>query len=318
MDRIDAMRAFVNIVDNDGFAAAARKLGQSPATITRSIAALEQHFGVRLLHRTTRSVRVTEAGHRFLEASRRILADIDDTDSIVSGERVTPRGTLVVTAPVLFGRLNVLPQVDRYLTSYPEMQVRLMLLDRVVNLIDEGIDVAVRIGQMPESNLIAVTVGEVRRVVCASPQYLDNRGPIRDPADLQKHDCIAVTPLAPNENWSFAGGRNTSSSRHVRIRPRLTVNSPEAGIASCLRGSGVVRVLSYQVADEVAAGRLKIVLGSFEPPAVPVQVVLPEARMAAAKTRTFLDLLLPALRAKLQPRPAEAKRVPARRRARTS
>lgn len=314
MDRLDAMRAFVSIVDNNGFAAAARKRGQSPATVTRSIAALEQHFGVRLLHRTTRSVRVTEAGHRFLEASRRILADIEDTDSLMSGERVTPKGTLVVTAPVLFGRMHVLAHVDRYLTDYPEMRVRLMLLDRVVNLIDEGFDVAVRIGQMPESNLIAVTVGEVRRVVCASPQYLSDRGPLRDPADLQKHDCIAITPLAPNETWSFAGGRNTSTSRHVRIQPRLTVNSPEAGIASCLRGSGVVRVLSYQVADEVASGKLKIVLGSFEPPAVPVQVVLPEARMAAAKTRTFLDLLLPALRSELQPRPVAAKRASTRRR----
>ncbi|TDU32668.1 LysR family transcriptional regulator [Panacagrimonas perspica] len=315
MDRLDAMRTFVHIVDHNGFAAAARKLGQSPATVTRSIAALEQHFGVRLLQRTTRSVRVTEAGHRFLEASRRILADIADTESMMSGERATPRGTLAVTAPVLFGRLHVLPHVDRYLASYPEMQVRLLLLDRVINLIDEGIDVAVRIGQMPESNLIAVTVGEVRRVVCASPQYLSDRGPIRDPADLQKHDCIAVTPLVPHESWSFAGGKNTSATRHVRIQPRLTINSPEAGIASCLRGSGVVRVLSYQVADEVASGRLKIVLGSFEPPAVPVQVVFPEARMAAAKTRTFLDILLPALRSKLLPRPAEARRAPVRRRA---
>jgi len=309
MDRLDAMRTFVQIVDNNGFAAAARRLGQSPATVTRSIAALEQHFGVRLLHRTTRSVRVTEVGQRFLEASRRILADVEDTESLMSGERATPRGTLVVTAPVLFGRLKVLPHVDRYLTSYPEMQVRLMLLDRVVNLIDEGVDVAVRIGQLPESNLIAVTVGEVRRVVCASPEYLEGRGPIRDPADLRKHDCISVTQLAPNENWSFAGGKGAPGTRHVRIQPRLTVNSPEAAIASCVRGSGVTRVLSYQVTEEISAGRLKLVLGSFEPPSVPVQVVFPEARMAAAKTRTFLDLLVPALRAELLPRGTEVKRT---------
>jgi DNA-binding transcriptional LysR family regulator len=299
VDRLEAMKTFVAVVDHHGFAAAARKLGQSPASVTRAVAALESHFGVRLLQRTTRSVRVTEAGHRFLEASRRILADVEDTDRLMSGERATPKGTLVVTAPLLFGRLKVLPQVDAYLRTYPDVQVQLLLLDRVVNLIDEGVDVAVRIGHLPESNLVAVTVGDVRRVVCASPEYLAGKPPLREPSDLRDHDCIAMSHLTPNEGWSFAAGPNTEGTRQVRIRPRLTVNSAEAAIASCLRARGVIYLLSYQVADELASGRLKRLLQTFELPPVPVQVVFPEARMAAAKTRAFLDALVPALRSEL-------------------
>lgn len=298
-DRLDAMRAFVEVVDCAGFAAAARRLGQSPASVTRAVAALETQFGVRLLQRTTRSVRLTEAGQHFADACRRILADVEDTERAMSGESATPKGTLVVTAPVLFGRLKVLPQVDAFLKRYPDVRVRLLLLDRIVNLVDEGVDVAVRLAHLPESSLVAVPVGEVRGVVCASPRYLASRPPIRVPDDLLAHDCIAVSQLTANDAWPFGTGGKGRGTRHLRIHPRLTVNSAEAAVASCAQGRGVTYVLSYQVADEIGKGRIVPILESFQLPPVPVQVVFPEARMAAAKTRAFVDLLVPALRLEL-------------------
>ena len=302
MDRIEAMETFIAVVDEGGFAAAARRLGHSPAAVTRAIAFLEAHLNARLLHRTTRSVGLTEAGQRFVEACRRVLADMKEAELMMSGERAAPRGVLVVTAPVSFGQLRVRPHVDKYLESYPTMQVRLLLLDRVVNLIDEGVDVAVRLGHLPESNLIAYSVGEVRRVICASPKYLAGKSPLRKPSDLQAHACIFFSQVTPNESWTFSGGPRGKGAQSVRLKPRLTVNTALAAIESCVEGHGVACVLSYQVEFHVAAGRLRILLEGFEPAPLPVHVVFQEARLAAAKTRAFVDMLVPALRRELSPR----------------
>lgn len=299
MDRLEAMATFLAVVDEGGFAAAARRLGHSPAAVTRAVAFLEAHLNARLLHRTTRSVSLTEAGHGFVECSRRILADMRDAEARMSGERAAPRGLLVVTAPVRFGELKVRPVLDQFLDAHPAVQARLLLLDRVVNLIDEGVDVAVRLGHLPESNLIAHQVGEVRRVVCASPNYLKGKPPPREPADLQAHHCISFSRVTPTDLWTFHGGPDGKSARAVRIKPRLTVNSASAAIASCVEGHGLVCVLSYQVEALLAAGQLRLVLERFEPPPLPVHVVFPDARLAAAKTRLFVDALVPALREQL-------------------
>jgi DNA-binding transcriptional LysR family regulator len=293
MDRLDAMAAFVAAVDEGSLAAAARRLGRSPAAVTRAVALLERRTGTRLLHRTTRVMRLTEAGERYVATCRRILADLAEAELLAAGERQAPRGLLTVTAPALFGFLHVRPLVDAFLEAYPEVQVRLLLLDRIVNLIEEGMDLAVRIGPLPDSSLIAVTVGALRRVVCASPDYLARKGTPRAPADLAAHDCIAFTQESPGETaWRFTTGS-------VRVRPRLVTNSAEAAVASASEGHGITRVLSYQVERELAAGRLVLLLPEFEPPPPPVHLVYPEARLSVAKARAFVDLVVPRLRAQL-------------------
>ncbi len=313
MDRFEAMTTFVAVVDNHGFAAAARRTGHSPATVTRAVAWLEKHFNVRLLTRTTRSVKLTEAGSRLVDGCRRILAELGEADLLMSGERSNPRGTLVVTAPVQFGTLKVLPHLDRFLSTYPDVSARLVLLDRVVNMVDEGIDVAIRLGHLPESNLIALPVGQVRRVVCASPTYLSRNAAIRRPADLQQHECISFTQVTPNDHWAFAQGPGARASTQVRVKPRLVVNTAAAAIAAALAGRGVTRVLSYQVEQHLAAETLQLILEPFEQAPMPVHIVFPESRLAAAKTRAFVDMVVPALREELKlavaslPRPQKTK-----------
>lgn len=298
MDRIDAMTAFVAAVDERSLSGAARRLGRSAAAVTRAVASLERRTGTRLLFRTTRVVRLTEAGERYIASCRAILADLEEAESRASGERSAPRGILTVTAPALFGRLHVRPCVDGFLDAYPAVQVRLLLLDRVVSLVEEGIDVAVRIGHLPDSGLIAVKTGEVRRVVCASPDYLSRRPRIREPADLKAHECIAFSEQTPTDVWTFASGPS-GSQKQVRVRPRLSVNRAEAAIASAVEGRGVTCVLSYQVERELRDGRLKLVLERFEPPPMPVHVIYPEARMFAAKARAFVEFAVPRLKSEL-------------------
>lgn len=293
MDRLDAMAAFVAAVDEGSLAAASRRLGRSPAAVTRAVALLERRTGTRLLHRTTRIVRLTEAGERYATTCRRILAELAEAELQAAGERQAPRGLLTVTAPALFGFLHVRPLVDALLQAYPEIQVRLLLLDRVVNLIEEGMDLAVRIGKLPDSSLVAVTVGALRRVVCASPAYLARKGTPHAPADLASHDCIGFTQESPGETaWRFTTGS-------VRVRPRLVTNSAEAAVASAGEGNGITRVLTYQIERELAAGRLVLLLQGFEPPPSPVHLVYPEARLSVAKARAFVDLVVPRLRAEL-------------------
>lgn len=310
VDRIEAMVAFVTAVDASGFSAAARRLGRSPASITRAVAFLEERTGSELLRRTTRALKLTEAGARYLSACRRILADLEEAEQLAASERTAPRGSLAVTAPLAFGRLHVRPLVDAFVAAHADVQVRLLLLDRLVNLVDEGVDVAVRIAHLPDSSLIAVRVGEVRRVLCASPRYLAKRGKPRAPADLAEHECISLSQVAPSDVWSFAGG-TTGRPRQVKVRPRITVNSNETAIDSALDGGGVTRVLSYQIASAVREGRLVELLTSFEPAPLPVHLVYPSASGASAKVRAFVDLAVPRLKAALAgDRTAARRRAP--------
>lgn len=296
MDRIEAMVAFVAVVDGGGFSAAARKLRRSPASITRAVALLESRLGFALLVRTTRAVRSTEAGERYLAACRRILAELAAAETLDADERAAPRGLLGITAPIAFGRQHVRPIVDVFLTRYPEVQARLLLVDRLVGLVDEGLDVAIRIAHLPDSSLVATTVGEVRTVVCASPAYLKRQGEPTEPAALSRHTTISFSDAIGSDLWTFGGER----PRQVRVKPRLTVNNADAAVASAVEGNGVTRVLSYQVADELRRGRLVRLLEAFEPPPVPVHVVSRPASTANPKVRAFVDLVVPGLRSALR------------------
>ena len=296
MDRIDAMSVFVAVVDEGSLAAAARRLGRSPVSVTRAVAMLERQTGAPLLHRTTRRLRLTEAGERYAGVCRRVLAELEQAALLTAGERSAPRGTLTVTAPALFGRLHVRPLVSAFLDDHRAVQARLILLDRVVNLIEEGIDVAVRIGHLPDSGLTAIKCGQVRNVTCASRKYLSRRRPLREPADLTAHDCITFSQAAANDAWTFAPGPDGNAPKRVRVQPRMMVNGAEAAVAAAVESRGVTRVFSYQVERELQAGRLVRVLKAFEPPPVPVHLVHAEARAPNARTRAFVDLAAPALR----------------------
>ena len=294
MDRLQAMTTFVTVVDTGGFASAARKLEVSPSVVSRVVTELEDHLGVRLLTRTTRVVRVTEAGSAYFEDCRRILSEIDDAELSAAGTHGSPRGQIVVTASTLFGRLHVTPIITHYLTRYPEVDAHCWFIDRIVNMVEEGIDVAIRIGQLASSSLQAVRVGEVRRVFVASPEYLAQRGTPEHPDDLTAHTIIMTSGSSVPSDWRFVvEGQSVTSN----IRPRLSTTTNDSAIAAVESGFGIARVLSYQIADAVRAGRLRIVLASYEPAAVPVHVVHREGRNAARKVRAFLDLAIESLRA---------------------
>ena len=296
MDRLEEWRIFVAVAGRRSFVAAARALSRSPQTVTRAVAALEARLGTRLLHRTTRSVSLTGEGERQVERARRALAEIDLLESGVDTP-ATLAGKLSVTAPVLFGQMHVLPVVTELLEKFPALDVRLLLLDRVVSLAEEGIDVAVRIGHLPDSSLRALTIGHVRWVLCASPAYLRRAGTPRTLDALSRHECIAFTATTPvADHWTFPSpGRR---ERTVTVRPRLAVNTSHAAIDAALAGVGIVRVLSYQVAPLVAAQRLQVVLSSFEKDAVPVSLVqLPGVRTRFAEV--FVELAAPRLRERL-------------------
>lgn len=294
MDRFNSMGVFVAVAEEQGFAAAARRLHMSPPAVTRAVAALEERLGVRLLNRTTRYVRTTDAGQRYLDDARRILAEVDAADEATAGVNAEPRGHLAVTAPVLFGRMFVMTGIVEYLERYPDTEVSAVFLDRLVNLLEEGLDVAVRIGELPDSSLRALRVGTVRRVLCASPQYLQQHGLPRMPGDLNKHSIIAS--LAGNSafDWHLD---TPDGVRPLRIHPRLTVTTNDAAIEAALHGFGIARSLSYQVAQQVDSGELEIVLTECEPAPWPIHIVHREGPYAAAKIRTFVDLMAERLRA---------------------
>ena len=295
MDRLDAMQVFVAVADAQGFSAAARRLRRSPASLTRAVAALEEHLGARLFHRTTRTVRLTAAGTRYLADCKRLLAEIADADAAAAGAHAEPAGLLSVTAPIRFGRLHMAPLLMDFMARYPRIAVRAIMLDRVVDLAEEGLDVAVRIGALPDSALTAVRVGEVRPVVCASPAYLARRGVPQVPRDLVDHDAITFTAVASTAEWPFGTG---AGREVVRAPARMIFNTADLAVAAALAGHGVTRLLSYQVAREVARGALTIVLADFEPPAVPIHVVYREGRRAAARVRVFVDFAVARLRAR--------------------
>lgn len=295
MDRIDAMKVFVAALDEGSLAGAGRKLGKSPAAVSRAIAFLEAHVGIDLLHRTTRSIKLSEAGERYAIACRRILIDLEEADITAGGERAAPRGTLTVTAPVAAGEDLIRPVLDAFMDAYPAVSARLHLLDRPANLIDEGIDVALRLAHLADSTLVAIRVGEVRRVVAASPKYLAQHPRIVEPADLAKHQIIAMTHFGI-DSWSFPPLEGSSIPRAVQFAPRFTVNSIRAAVASAVQGRGVVRMFSYHVAKEVAEGELELLLVGDEHPPLPVHLVSPQGRLSVPKVRTFVDFAVPRLR----------------------
>lgn len=299
IDCLEEMRVFVTALDEGSLACAGRRLSRSPAAMTRAIAALERHVGARLLHRTTRGLQLTEAGEQYAAVCRRVLTDLDEADLALAGNRAAPRGVLTVTAPVMFGTRVLRPVVGEFLKAYPAMQVRYLLLNRVTNLVDEGIDVALRIAPLQESSLIAVRIGEVRRVLCASPRYLADRPPINTLADLARHDCIGIEPTSPTDIWSFPPARGSRIARTVRVKPRLMVNTDDAAVGAAIAGEGIVRIFSYKIQDEVRDGRLAVLLPADEPPPVPIHLVVSPDRLALAKVRAFMDFAAGRLRTHL-------------------
>ncbi|HKA87179.1 MAG TPA: LysR family transcriptional regulator [Haliangiales bacterium] len=284
MDRLDDLAAFVAVLEAGSLAAAGRKLRRSPPAMTRSLARLEESVGARLFERTTRRLTATEAGRRLAERARDVLAGYADAVREVAAAPV--RGVLRVTAPVVFGRRHVTPIVASFLDAYPGVRVELVLNDRNLDLVAESLDVAVRIGRLSDSSLVVRRVGEVRRVLCASPTYLAGREAIRGPSDLARHDIVFVASRPGPLEWRFPGG---GRGRVVRLEPRLVVNEVEALLIALRAGRGVGRPLSYQVADDLASGALVRLLPDHEPPPLPVQLVVPSARHLAPKTRAFLD-----------------------------
>jgi DNA-binding transcriptional LysR family regulator len=294
MDRLDAMKVFVVAVDEGSLAGAGRKLGRSPAAVSRAIAFLEERAGAELLHRTTRSIKLSQEGERYAAVCRRVLTELEEVDVIAAGPRAAPRGTLTLTAPVTSGEIVLRPILDAFLDAYPTVSARLLLYDRPVNLIEEGIDVALRIARLTDSTMVATRVGEVRRVVVAAPRYLKQHPRIEEPADLAKHQIIAMAHI-PN-SWTFVALPGSSVPRTVQFAPRLVVNSIRAAVASAAGGRGVARLLSYQVAEQIQRGELEIVLADNEDPATPVHIISPEGRPSVPRVRAFMDFAVPRLK----------------------
>jgi DNA-binding transcriptional LysR family regulator len=293
MDRFQEMQVFAVVAQEQSFSAAARRLGMSAASVTRAVAALEKRIGTLLLTRTTRSVYLSEAGQRYLEDCRRILAEVQEAEDSAAGSHARPRGQLTITAPVLFGELFVTPVMVDYLNQFPQVTINGVLVDRVVSMVEEGIDVAVRIGELPDSNQHAIRVGEVRRVICASPGYLQAHGRPRHPEELSGAPIVATSSIGQLRNWPFLEKGQPLS---VRPEPRLVVTANQAAITAACLGLGLTRVLSYQVASKVAAGELEIVLADFELPPLPIHVVYQGGRKAPARVRSFVDFAVKALR----------------------
>ncbi len=296
MDRIDAMKVFVTTLDEGSLAGAGRKLGKSPAAVSRAIAFLENHVGAELLHRTTRSLKLSEAGQRYAVACRRVLTDLEEADIVAAGERSAPRGLLTITAPVAAGETVLRPIVDAFMDDYPAVNVRLYFLDRPANLIDEGIDLALRIAHLQDSTLVAIRLGEVRRVVAAAPRYLEQHPVIHEPADLAKHQIVAMTHFGL-DSWSFPPLEGSSVPRAVQFTPRLTVNSIRGAVASAVEGRGVTRMFTYHIAEELREGTLRILLSDAEAPPLPVHLIAPHGRLQVPKVRAFADFAVPRLKA---------------------
>ena len=293
MDRLDLMTIFVAVAEAESFSGGARRLAMSPPAVTRAISALESRLAVKLLDRTTRYVRVTELGQRYLDDARRIIAEVDEAEDALVGINGTPKGQLTLTAPVLFGKMFVMPVVVEYLQRYPSMDVSALFLDRVVNMMEEGVDVGIRVGELPDSSLKAVRVGQIRRVLCASPQYLAEYGVPNHPHDLQQHRIVAATGVTPSVEWKFWQDQQALS---VRLRPRLTVTTNDGAIESALAGFGVTRLMSYQIAHFVESGQLQILLPDFESAPLPINVLHREGRHKSARVRSFVDLVVERLR----------------------
>jgi len=293
MDRAESLAVFAEVAALGSFVAAGRRLGRSPAAVTRSIAELEARLGVRLLNRTTRAVSLTEAGERLLTGAKRVLADLDEIEHAAAGAGTAPRGALRVTVPILFGRLHVLPLVTEFLARYPDVSVTLLLIDRPVDLVDEGLDAALRIGALAESSAIATRVGTMRRVVVAAPDYLARHGAPRTPAELAAHALVVFSGLSGVDRWGFP---HPAGETTVAIKPRLTVTTAEAAIDAARSGFGITRVVGYQAADDIASGRLVRLLQDYEGEELPIHLLYPGGRYPPPKLRAFLDFAVPRVR----------------------
>lgn len=297
MDRLDAMSVFAAIVDGGSLSAAGRRLNVPLATVSRKLADLETHLKTRLITRSTRQLVLTQAGRDYLEACRQILEQVDEAERAASGAYASVKGQLVVAAPIVFGRLHVVPVAVAFLDAHPDVDIRLRLGDRNVNLIEEQVDLALRIGNLPDSNLVATQVGAIRRVICASPRYLERFGTPGSVAELATHRCITFDGLEATTAWTFTGA--DGRTQRVRVRSRMAVSTADAAIEAALQGLGLTRVLSYQVADAVRDGQLVRVLTREEPPAVPASLIHPGQGRLPMKTRAFIDFAVDRLRERL-------------------
>ena len=306
MDRIDAMKVFVTALDEGSLVGAARRLKRSPTAVSRALTFLEAHVGVELLHRTTRTLKLSVAGERYAAACRRMLTDLEEADMLAAGEHSAPRGMLTISAPPICGEEVLRPILDEFLDLHPTVSAQLLLVDRLVNLVDEGVDIVLRIGHLQDSALISTRLGgDVKRVVVASPRYLAAHPRIKEPADLAKHQIVAFTHLGLT-HWNFTPAKGASIPRTVKFTPRLIVNTERAAVASAVAGSGLTRLYSHQVAEYVGDGRLQVVLADAEHPPLPAHLLIPPGRMSVPKVRAFVDFATPRLRSEFTRMAAEA------------
>jgi DNA-binding transcriptional LysR family regulator len=296
MDRVDLLAIFVAVAEQGSFIAAARRTNRSAAAVTRAIAMLEERLGLRLFNRTTRAVALTDAGTRYLELCRRTLSDFEELELSAASEKLEPRGLLTVTAPEMFGRLHVLPIVQSFMRDYPAINVSMLLLNRIVSYIDEGVDLGIRIAQLADSSLQAIQVGHIQRIICASPDYLTVQGIPKTPADLTRHDAIAVSGVRPViDRWTFGSGAREVT---IPVRTRLVVSTVQAALDAAVADGGIIRVMSYQSAQLEAEGKLQRILIGHEPPPLPIHIVHPAGRYLAPKVRLFIDRAVDVLRGK--------------------
>ena len=293
MDRFHEIEVFIAVNDAGSFAKAGRRLRMSPPAVTRAVSALEDRLGARLFQRTTRRLAITDVGARFLESARRILEDLGQAEREALGATATARGHLTVTASVTFGRSLLAPVARQFLAEHPEITLSVLLLDRITNLIEEGIDAAIRIGPLPDSTMVARKLGSVHRILVASPAYIEQHGKPESPSDLPRHAMIAFTGLMPNREWRYLDGR---SGKAVSFMPRLEISDAVAAIAAAEAGDGITVALSYMVAEQIRQGSLVQVLAEWTPPAVPVHLVFPQSRLLAPKLRVFVDFVAPRLK----------------------
>ena len=296
MDRFESMSILGAAADAGRLSAAARRLGAPLATVSRKVSDLEARLHVRLLNRSARRLSLTDAGAAYVAACKRILEEVEEAERVASGEYSTPKGEIVVTAPIIFGRLHALPVVTAFLKAYPDIDLKLMLGDRIAHLVEDRIDVAIRIGRLPESSLVATPIGALRRVVCASPAYFARRGRLDSPQDLTRHDCITFEGLSAPAQWSFTIDRKEVATP---VRSRLVVTTAEAAVDAAVAEVGVTRVLSYQAVQAIKAGALAVALEDFEPAPWPVNLVRAKRDLTPLKVRAFLDFATPRLKERL-------------------
>ena len=296
MDRLESMSTLVAAVEAGSLSAAARRLGMPLPTVSRKVSELEAHLRTRLLNRSSRKLSLTDAGRSYLAACTRILEEINEAERAASGEYSAPRGDLVITAPIVFGRLHVLPVIAEFLRAYPEIDIRVVFSDRMTNLLEEQVDIAVRVGTLPDSGLIATRVGAITRCICASPEYFARRGMPKRPEQLSQHECVTFESFSSPDSWRFSGKRRDLS---VNVHSRLVVNTAEAAVDAAIAGVGVTRLFSYQIAEAEAAGKLIRILRSYEMEPVPVHFVHANQALLPLKLRAFLDFAAPRVKARL-------------------